>query len=254
MTNQTRLPGVLGGMGPDATIDFLNKVLSLTPALSDQDHLRLIIDQNPHVPNRQTQSSSPPNTVGAAIAEMARRLQRYGADFLVMPCNSAHAFIDELLNSVSVPFLNILDCTLTAARDTGCTRFGVLATDGCLESGIYQARIVTHQESIVIPDTKNIGLLMDSISKVKSRNFDIDEVRRTLVEIANSLASDGAELIIAGCTEIPLVLKHDNIQLPLIDSTKELAQATVREATRRVRVQLSEGAGMNVEEDGSPNL
>ena len=111
--------GVLGGMGPEATIDFMTDVLNLTRADKDQDHLHLVVDQNPKVPNRQAAIRAGTDDVGRALAAMAARLARAGADFLVMPCNSAHAFERAIREATALPFVSIVEVCVEAIQGLG---------------------------------------------------------------------------------------------------------------------------------------
>ena len=106
--------GVLGGMGPDATVDFMSKVIAATPAEKDQDHLRMLVDSNPHVPNRQEALLRGGEDPGPVLAAMAKGLQAAGADFLVMPCNTAHAFKDAIIEAVDIPLVSIIDVSVDA--------------------------------------------------------------------------------------------------------------------------------------------
>ena len=128
--------GVIGGMGPDATVDFMSSVIGFTEAARDQDHVRMLIDNNPRVPCRQEALLGDGDDPGPVMADMARGLEAGGADFLVMPCNTAHAFADAIRDAVSIPLLSILDVTVAACQ--GHAAVGMLATRGCLDAGVYQ--------------------------------------------------------------------------------------------------------------------
>ena len=106
MSGSQKTVGVLGGMGPDATVDFMARVIALTEADRDQDHVRMLIDHNPHVPNRQKAILAEGEDPGPVLAEMAARLEANGADFLVIPCNTAYAFEDAILAATSIPLIS----------------------------------------------------------------------------------------------------------------------------------------------------
>src|SRR5690348_7801651 len=101
--------GVLGGMGPRATVDFYSKLIAATPAECEQDHLRVHIDSNPQIPDRSEALAGRGESPGTVLAAMAAGLERAGADFLVMPCNTAHAFEPEIRAAVNVPFVSMID-------------------------------------------------------------------------------------------------------------------------------------------------
>jgi aspartate racemase len=211
-------------MGPDATVDFMAKVIAATPADKDQDHLRMLVDSNPHVPNRQEALLRGGEDPGPALAAMAKGLQTAGADFLVMPCNTAHAFKDAIVAAVEIPLVSIIDVTVDACA--GATTVGVLATDGCIASGVFQDALAGRGLCEVLPDEGELQELMRLITRIKSGDQGADVAAAMLV-LAQELVVRGADAIIAGCTEIPLVLKPEVLDVPLVSSTDALAAATV---------------------------
>lgn len=220
--------GVLGGMGPEATIDFLSRVLALTPAEKDQDHIRMLVDHNPRVPNRQAAIRTGSRDVADELAAMAARLEAAGADFLVMPCNSAHAFTAAIREAAAVPFVSIITESIGRidAMVPGARRVGVLATDGLLEAGVYQRALAEAGLEALVPLPDELSRLMALIGRVKAgdKGREVAEAMGTLAEL---LASAGAEVVVAACTEIPLVLPAANVSVPVISSTDVLARATV---------------------------
>lgn len=224
--------GVLGGMGPDATVDFMASVIALTSAEKDQDHIHMIIDHHPGVPDRQAAMRGDRSTVSAVLTEMALRLESAGADFLVMPCNTAHVFMDEVLPKIRVPFIHIVTETVAQIAVAGAKvkSVGVLATTACVESGIYQSAIEASGRNSVLPDAMQQKELMDLVFRIK-RGDKSDEVRFAMRAIAENLTNTGAEIIIAGCTEIPLVLGGGDLGVPFVSSTEVLARRTVAMAS-----------------------
>lgn len=221
--------GVLGGMGPEATVDFMAKVITLTPADKDQDHIHLLVDHNPLVPNRQDHILGAGEDPGPALAAMARRLENAGADFLVIPCNTAQAYEQDIRNAVSVPLISIIEETIAAIGEVApeARAVGVLATVGCLQADMYQRAMAQKDLKPVLPDSEELEQLMTLVNGVKAGRND-DGVRQSMRELANALVARGAEAIIAGCTEIPLVLNESMLDVPLISSTDVLAQRTVQ--------------------------
>ena len=215
--------GVLGGMGPDATVDFLAKVIAATSAEADQDHARMLVDHNPKVPNRQTALLGNGEDPGPVLAAMAKGLEDAGADFLVMPCNTAHAFARDIRAAVSIPLVSIIDVTVEACRDKGAV--GVLATDGCLNTGIYQDALQQAKIECVLPDANETAELMRLISAIKAGDRG-EAIALGMQSVGNALVVKGARAIIAGCTEIPLVLTDDLLAVPLVSSTDVLAELT----------------------------
>jgi aspartate racemase len=223
-----RVAGVLGGMGPDATVDFMSKVIALSGGKSDQDHIRMIVDHNPKVPDRQAAIFKDAEDPGPVLADMARGLEAAGADFLVMVCNSAHAFSKAVRQATALPLVSIIDVTLQEVLEScpDARRAGLLATDGLIASGIYQDALEAAGLEPVLPRDEDLESLMVLIRKIKAgdRSSELTQEMGTLAEL---LASAGAEVIIAGCTEIPLVLNAPVITVPVISSTDALARKTV---------------------------
>ena len=225
--------GVIGGMGPAATVDFISKVIAFTDAKCDQDHVPLIVDHKPGVPNRQNAILLGTEKPSAAISQMGQRLQSAGADFLVMPCNSAHAFVGELEAKITIPLMSIVDATVGECN--GVETVGLLATNGCLATRGYQNALSRRGIATVEPVGMELEELMCLITAVKSGERGA-AIRVRLSDIANKLLDRGAEAIIAGCTEIPLVLDAVSLGTPVISSTDTLARITVSKCGGRLRV------------------
>jgi aspartate racemase len=223
--------GVLGGMGPAATVDFMSSVISLTSAEKDQDHLHMIVDHNPQVPDRQAALSGDRAAVQEALTVMAKRLEAAGADFLVMPCNTAHVFVAKAEAAVSIPLINIINETVNAI-DAQAETVGILATTACLESEIYQSAIEISGRRSMLPGPAEQDELVQLIFRIKSGEVG-EGVRHSMMRLAQALVDGGAAAIIAGCTEIPIVLGQSDVSVPLISSTGILAQRTIEFANEQ---------------------
>jgi len=226
MTDKTA--GVIGGMGPEATVDFMARVIAATPASTDQEHVRLLVDQNPKVPSRQAARVGKGEDPGPAMAAMAKGLEQAGADFLVMPCNTAHAFAQSVRSAVSIPLVSIIDVTVDACREYESV--GVLTTPGCLEAGLYQDALATAGLTAVLPDETEVAEMMCLVAAVKAGDRN-EAIARGMRSLAAALVDRGAQAVVAACTEIPLVLTPDMLDVPLVSSTDVLAEITVAIAT-----------------------
>lgn len=226
MTDKTA--GVIGGMGPEATVDFMARVIAATPASTDQEHVRLLVDQNPKVPSRQDARAGTGEDPGPAMAAMAKGLEQAGADFLVMPCNTAHAFAQSVRSAVSIPLVSIIDATVDACREY--ENVGVLTTPGCLEAGLYQDALATAGLTAVLPDETEVAEMMRLVAAVKAGDRN-EAIARGMRSLAAALVDRGAQAVVAACTEIPLVLTPDMLDVPLVSSTDVLAEVTVAIAT-----------------------
>ena len=227
---QDLLVGVIGGMGPDATVDFMARVLALTPAKVDQDHVRMLVDQNPKIPNRQRAILEGAESPGPTLAAIASRLEACDCDFLVMPCNTAHVFADDIRRAVSIPLVSIIDATMLRAESSGASRVGLLASRGCRESRVYQSAIEAAGLVTISQTESELEELTELIATIKSGDHG-DDVAQRMRTLARSLEAQGAEAIIIACTEIPIVLDRADVEVPLLSSTDILAAETVLLAT-----------------------
>jgi aspartate racemase len=211
-------------MGPEATVDFMATVIAFTPAATDQDHVHMIVDNDPTIPTRQDAILRDGTDPGPAMAAMAQRLQDAGADFLVIPCNTAHAFSSQVTAAVDIPLLSIIDVTVAACG--AFDKVGLLATEGCLRSMVYQNAFEIIDNELVLPSEGEVREFTDLTFRIK-RGDKGDDVTAGMLQISNALVERGAQAIIAGCTEIPLVLHESMLKVPLISSTDVLAKHTV---------------------------
>ncbi len=224
-----RVLGVLGGMGPAATADFLAKLTGVTDVEREQQHLRVLVDSNPKVPDRNAAIASGDNAPGVALAAMAVGLERAGADFLVMACNTAHAFAPAIRAAVRIPFLSMVEeaCGACAREHPRATRVGLLAAQGCLDARLYQDALVQRgRETLVLPAAEQRAF-MDLLWRIKRNDVSTD-VRTAMRALADSLVARGADVVMAACTEVPLVVDAAALGRPLLDPTTILARRCVR--------------------------
>jgi len=215
-------------MGPAATADFYARLVAATPAGVDQDHLRVLIDSNPGVPPRGPAIRGEGPSPGPALAAMAQGLERAGAEVLVMPCNAAHAWADEIRAGTALPFIDMVAATVEAALGAvpGLKTAGVLAADPCLDAELYHRAFASLGVEVVVPEGDARASFMTLIGRIKTGDMGPD-VRAEMTGLAAALVQRGAEVVIAGCTEVPLVLDADGLEAPLLNSTDVLAARTV---------------------------
>ena len=218
----------MGGMGPSATVDFMAKVIALTASARDQDHVHMIVDQDPTIPNRQAAIASGNDDVSGRLTAMAQRLERAGADFLVMVCNTAHVFVDGVRGGTSIPFISIIDETIAdiERRTPGSKTVGIMATDGCLDTRIYDDAVEATGRRALQPDAAGVADLMRLITAVKAGD-ESGEIATGMEAIAQALVDRGADVIIGGCTEIPIVFEGEGFCVPVVSSTNVLASRTI---------------------------
>lgn len=223
--------GVLGGLGPWATLHFFELVLRLTPASRDQEHLRVIIDNNPTIPDRGPAILGHGEDPTPALVATARNLEEAGADFIVIPCNTAHAFYDKIKAAVRVPVLHIMEEVAQdlAGRRPPVRKAGVLATRATVAAALYDRALREKKIDLVVPPPEDQKVIDRLIYAIKAQDVG-PELQTEATLVARRLADRGAEVLILGCTELPLALEG-GVGVPLIDSTRVLAEAAVREAT-----------------------
>ena len=219
--------GILGGLGPMASVYFYELLTAHTRATCDHDHIDLLISSRASTPDRTAfiLGKSPCNPA-PVMAQEAERLVRAGADLLAIPCNTAHTFYETVQSATDVPVLNIIRLTAAYCQSLGISRVGVLATEGTVASGAYKTELDKHGIAYRIPDADGQRALMDIIYGQIKRGL-VPDVDRFL-SVANGLFADGCERVILACTELSL-LKRDFLRDPrFIDSMEVLALAAIR--------------------------
>jgi len=224
-----KIIGILGGMGPEATIDLFYKIIKFTPAEKDQDHLRIIIDNNPKIPDRTAAILGKGEDPLPALQESAKNLEKAGADFIIIPCNTAHYFLPSIQESIKIPILNMIEETAkeTQKRIFPIQKVGLLASIGIYKTEIYPQHFKKYNIEVISPEEKDKKEVMKVIYVVKAGDLS-NEVKGNILKIAKKLIDKGAEAIITGCTEIPLFLKEGDVSVPIIDPTQVLAKVAVR--------------------------
>lgn len=224
--------GVIGGLGPAATVDFFAKVLAATPAKSDQDHIHLLIDSNPALPNRNDAIAGRGPSPGPGLCAMAQRLERAGAAVVVMVCNTAHHWQPDIEAALTIPFLSLIDVTADRAKESGATVVGVLAADGCLNAHLYDTALTTRGITPILPTEAEQATFMSLLYRIKAGDTSQD-IKAAMRDLALAQHTRGAEVCIAACTEVPLVLTPADVPFPVISSTDVLVEAVVS-YTRRL--------------------
>jgi aspartate racemase len=231
MSKQQKILGVVGGVGPSATVDFMDKIIRYTPASRDQDHIRMIVDHDPTIPDRTAYLLGDGTDPTASMLAACKRLEAYGADLIAIPCNTAHAFIEPIQRDLIIPIINMLLETARYIEDHhgGVKTVGLLATNGTLKSRIYQKLIEQTGREVVVPDEAHQGLVMDAIYAVKAgvmEGTNLEEFQAALTHLINA----GAELVILGCTELPLLsarIDMSSESIPMLDPGEILARKCV---------------------------
>ncbi len=225
-----RIVGVLGGLGPLAAAQFLQTVVDRTEAESDQEHIDMIVSQHSTTADRTDYlfDNTKPNPIPALVHD-AKMLERMGANFLVLTCNTGHAFLDQIEGAVDIPLLSILETTVDEVqkRKKPGTKIALLATDGTRKARLYQTALERRGFEVVLPDQSDQELIMELIyDHVKAGEYDN---LGALNDVMDRLSDAGAEVFILGCTELSVAGKVlgilDNPEI--VDSLRSLADATI---------------------------
>jgi aspartate racemase len=226
--------GILGGLGPEATVFLFQKIIAHTPASKDQDHLRILIDNNPKIPERLPAIlGTGPDPVPMMISS-SQALERAGADFIVIPCVSAHYFLPQLSRRLNLPIISMLDeaAARIKAFKPQIKKVGLLAAEGTMRVGLFQSRLMRDAIETIIPEGKDRAEVQANIFKIKDTKarHDRKEISPRLHEIAERMIVAGAQGILIGCTEISIVMDPSSFSVPGFDALTILGQAAIHEA------------------------
>ena len=221
--------GVLGGMGPAATVDFLAKLIRLTPAERDQDHVPVVVVSDPRVPDRVApiMTGRGPSPL-EALRHGIRTLEQAGARCIAIPCHTAHYWYDGMIATARVPILHIADAVLAelARRDGPEGPIGLLATAATLKAGFYQARLEAAGCACVVPAAQvTASCVLPAIALVKRNRA--TEAAPLLLEAVRQLREAGGQTVLLACTELPIALAAAQDPPPCVDATEALARACI---------------------------
>ena len=222
--------GVIGGMGPEATVDFMHRLVARTPARDDADHLHVLVDNNPKIPSRIAAliegTGEDPVPV---LCGMAKGLQAQGADFLVMPCNTAHYYLPAIARSVGIPVLDMVQLAIQKLAIVNAGRVGVLASPAVRMVGLYKARMEQAGLQALFPEPQDEELLLGIIKAVKAGRLG-DRHRQDYGKVAGKLLSAGADALLVACTEFSIIGPPAGATCLVVDALDVLVEATITTA------------------------
>jgi len=227
-----KVVGIIGGMGPEATVDFMRRLIAATPARDDSDHLHMLVDNNPKIPSRiATLIEGKGEDPAPVLCDMARGLQAQGADFLVMPCNTAHYYRPVIARSVHIPFLDMVELSVKelAAADPKPRRIGMLASPAVRLVGLYSGKIEQAGLQALFPSPDYENKLLGVIKAVKASQLGLQH-RQDYAEVAKNLADAGADAFFIACTELSVIGPPDGVTGPVVDALDVLVEATIATA------------------------
>lgn len=225
--------GIVGGMGSEATNYFISLLIKnrKDKVTKDQDHIPFLVFNNPQIPDRTEYLVNGINDPLPQLVHTANLLKTSGATFLAMPCNTSHAFLDLIEKEVGIDILNMIDLTANYVMDRYQigAKVGLLATDGTIASKLYQEAFssVSSKMTVLLPEEKYQQDVMEAIYSIKSSSVNPYNTR-LLYNAATSLIKNGAEIIILGCTEIPLALTKENFLFPHVNTMEILAHEVIQ--------------------------
>lgn len=226
-----KIIGIIGGMGPEATCDLFSRIIKLTKAKKDQDHIHIIIDNNPEIPDRTQAIFNNGESPVPALIESGRMLERAKADFIIIPCNTAHFFYDELKGHLKIPIVHMIkEVAKKIHKEFPAVRkAGLLSTQGTIKAGLYQKELGDLGIEVIKPDERVQDMVTEAIYGTEGikRGYLEGKSKKLIYNAIDNLISNGAELIIGGCTEIPLVVDLKTVSLPFINSNQVLAEVAV---------------------------
>lgn len=218
--------GIVGGMGPLATVDIYKKITELTFAHQDSEHMHIYIDSNTSIPDRTVAILENGPSPALQMIESAKKLEAMGADFLILACNTAHYFYDEVAASVSIPIINMIEETAHAVKDAGLKKVAILATSGVLESNLYSEALQQRGIATLVPSVQEQKYVMNAIYNcVKANDFSQDPAG--FISVLKNLQEEGAEAFLLGCTELPVFFSYFQLDYPIFNSSKILAQKSI---------------------------
>ena len=235
--------GMIGGLGPAATVDLYDKIVKATPAKNDQEHFKLVVEQNPQIPDRTKCLLEGGDNPTLAMYNCAKRLEADGCDCIIVPCNTAHAFVPYLERHLGIPFINMQRVTMEEIqRKLGKdARIGLLATSGTIQTGIYAEKAKAMGMYIFTPDEEHQARVMAAIYGPQGAKAGYTDgvCREDLVSAAEYLVKTyECNCLILGCTELPLILDEDD-HFPVAGKTVCVVDPTAVLARKVVEVAMS---------------
>jgi len=220
--------GVLGGMGPAASAEFISRLIQQTPATCDQEHIPFVLWNEPRTPDRSTSMRAGNDDPLPYLKEGILSLKAVGCDYIVIPCNSAHYWYTEL-NELGVPIIHIVSSVITELDSLAIPNqtIGVIGTQGTIEYGIYQQHLIKQGWKCIVPDTAEMDYFVQpAIDFIKAGNM--VEANSLLVKVIDSLISRGAKAVVLGCTELPLAVRELELNgIPLVNSIDSLVKRAI---------------------------
>jgi len=224
----TKRLGILGGMGPAASAEYVARLIAQTPASCDQEHIPFVLWNNPQVPDRSTSLRNEDDRPLPFLLEGVQILKAARCDLIVIPCNTAHFWYDDMIK-MKVPIVHIVDSVADALRDVGATgTIGIMGTQATVELGLYQYKLNKAGWLCIVPSKEEMDTLVQpAINLIKSG--DMSQAYDMFILVIDSLIARGAQAVVLGCTEIPLAVNQNTRNaVPLINSIDSLVKSALK--------------------------
>jgi aspartate racemase len=225
--------GIFGGMGPAASAEFVTRLVAQTPATCDQEHIPFVLWNNPQVPDRSTSLRNEDDRPLPFLLQGVQVLKAVGCDLIVIPCNTAHFWYDEMVK-LKVPIVHIVDSVADALRDAGVENgtIGIMGTQATVELGLYQYKLNKGGWDCIVPSKEEMDTLVQpAIDMVKGGKT--TESQPIIMKVVHSLIERGARAVVLGCTELPLAIKISSENgVPLINSIDSLVKSAIKNFSR----------------------
>ncbi|WP_020617531.1 aspartate/glutamate racemase family protein [Paenibacillus daejeonensis] len=225
---KTKTIGILGGMGPRATVDLFEKIVANTSADCDQQHLPILIYNNPAIPPRSYEASGRTASPLPELIRTARQLEAAGADFIVMPCHTAHRWTAELRSQLAIPFLSMIEHTVSCLEEEASEEpILLLATETTIRHQLYPRAVRGTYPRFIEPAAAEQSLVDEAVARMKAGEPEPGNWLKPLDAMLAQYDHSGVRRYVAGCTEIPLLQKHLESDMTCIDPTLLLARLAV---------------------------
>ncbi|TYB30237.1 MAG: amino acid racemase [Candidatus Mcinerneyibacterium aminivorans] len=233
MKPEDKILGIIGGMGSIASSDFLKELMEESPAQNDQEYIEVLLHNNSKIPDRTEAILHNGESPVIELKRSANILENAGADYILFECITAHHFAEEVIEELKTAnFLNMVDIAVDRIVEEfpDLNNIGILATTGAVSSGLWQKSLKKHNLNSVLMDKKiHEEEFMKSIYDEKGikNNYITDRNKDKMLKCVNNLKQKGAKAVIAGCTEVPLILKQKDIDIPLIDPPASMIEKII---------------------------
>ncbi len=226
--------GIMSGFGPLAGAHFYHRLVELTPARGDEEHLAVVLVSDPEIPSRLRHLSGEGPTPVPALTRVAQSLERAGVDAIAIPSATVHAYYSEIQGAVSIPVFHLPRLVMEAVARLGARRVALLATTPTVRLGLYASPAEERQLTILTPDQASQDRVMEVVAFVKEGG-EPSQAASLLTDLAKGDWAAGADVLLLGCTELPAVYPHALRPGPIVDATDELARAVLQTAGYRLQ-------------------